>query len=92
MTTFSMQESGNYKHSERRGSECAVPLNLREFLNEDQRQTLRKMESFGWHLAFIRRPLFQEPVAIVANSEDSEFSVLEKDGSINNEPDVFLRH
>lgn len=85
-------ESYAKSHRERRGDESPIPLNLREFLNENQRSTLRKIESFGWHLAFVRRPLFQEPVAVIANTDDSTYSVLEKDGSINSDADLFLRH
>jgi hypothetical protein len=79
-------------HRERRGAEAAIPLNLREFLNEHQRSTLNQVESFGWHLAFVRRPLFQEVVVVIANADDSAYSVLEKDGTINSQPDLFLRH
>lgn len=79
-------------HRERRGAESAIPMNLREFLNDHQRSTLKQIESFGWHLAFVRRPLFQDVVVVIANEDDSAFSVLEKDGSINSQPDLFLRH
>lgn len=77
---------------ERRKGVMPIPLNLREYLNEDQRRTLRQVEGFGWQLAFIRRPLFQEPLVVIKNSEGSGFSVLEPDGSINAEADVVIRH
>lgn len=77
---------------ERRGGASPIPLNLREFLNEDQRRSLRQVEGFGWELAFVRRPLFQDPVVVIRNSECTAFSVLEDDGTINDAPNIIIRH
>ena len=32
-----------------------IPLNVGDFLNEDQLDSLKQMENFGWQLSFIRR-------------------------------------
>jgi len=83
---------GMSMHHERRRGVSAIPLNVREFLSEGQRRVLCQIEGFGWELAFIRRPLFQDPITIIRNSEASVFSVLEEDGTINTDPDVLIRH
>ena len=84
----------NYKqnHHERRRGISAIPINLREFINEEQRGTLKQLEGFGWQLAFVRRPLFQDCTVIIRNADNTSFSVLEVDGTINAEPDIVIRH
>ncbi|WP_370979910.1 hypothetical protein [Agaribacterium sp. ZY112] len=78
--------------SERRKGSAAIPLNLGQFLNDEQRQTLSYLEGFGWSLAFIRRPLFQKPMVIVRNPDSDDFSMLEVDGTLLEQPDIILRH
>lgn len=85
-------EAAVARERERRERSKPIPFNLSEYLNEDQTLTLRQMESFGWQLAFIRRPLFQEPLVVVANADQTKFGVLEKDGSINMNAMFDLRH
>lgn len=60
-------------------------------LSELQVLALRRIESFGWKLQFIRRPLFQEPVPVVASGDGMKIGILEEDGRINMEPDIKLR-
>ena len=60
-------------------------------LNELQILALRQMESFGWRLQFIRRPLFQDPVVVVTDGEGVKIGILEEDGRINMAPDIKVR-
>jgi hypothetical protein len=53
---------------------------------------LHSLESFGWHLWFVRRPLFMQPIVIVSNSEATQHAMLEDDGSVNLKPQLVLRH
>lgn len=76
----------------RRGAQKAIPIDLSRYLNESQLLALHSLESFGWHLCFVRRPLFMQPVVIVANSEASQHAQLEEDGSVNLKPTLHLRH
>jgi len=94
MSTISQQTLADTAAAarERRGSQPAIPLNLREFLCDEQRVALRKVESFGWRLAFVRRPMFQEPLVVVSNEDTHDFSVLEKDGSLSPSIHLHLRH
>ena len=68
-----------------------IPGDLDNFLNQLQMATLHKIEEFGWHLMFIRRPLFQAVVPVVANRENSDTAVLEEDGTMNKKHGLFIR-
>lgn len=76
----------------RRGTQKAVPIDLGRYLNESQLLALHSLESFGWHLWFVRRPLFMQPIVMVANSESTQYAQLEEDGSVNLKPQLHLRH
>lgn len=76
----------------RRGVQKAVPIDLGRYLNESQLLALHSLESFGWHLSFVRRPLFMQPIVIVTNSESTQHAMLEADGSVNLKPALHLRH
>ena len=60
-----------------------IPGNIDQFLNQLQLMTLHKIEEFGWHLWFVRRPLFQEAMTVVADVSRSSTAILEADGTIN---------
>jgi hypothetical protein len=60
-------------------------------MSETQALALHQIESFGWHLEFLRRPLFQDPVVIVVNADRTKIGVLEEDGRINMEPGIKIR-
>lgn len=79
-------------HRERRANRQSNAQVLENILSELQRLTLHQLEGFGWRLAFVRRPLFQEPIVVVVNCENSKYGVLEDDGSINIEHDIQIRH
>ena len=76
---------------EKRRGELPIPINLKEYLNQDQLYALRQMESFGWRIAFVRRPAFQTPMIVVTNSEGTRFGVLERDGSIIDDENLGIR-
>ena len=76
---------------EKRKGDEPVPQNAIEMLNEMQVLALRQIESFGWRLQFIRRPLFQDPVPVVVDSDGTKIGILEEDGRINMEPDIKVR-
>ena len=55
--------------NERRKGMKPVPEDFEELLSEAQLRTLRSIGRFGWQLHFIRRPLFQELVPVLINTE-----------------------
>ncbi|WP_049631829.1 MULTISPECIES: hypothetical protein [unclassified Cellvibrio] len=77
---------------DRRGGQKAVPIDIGRYLNESQLLALHSLESFGWHLWFVRRPLFMQPVVVVANAESTQHALLEEDGSVNLKPALHFRH
>ena len=77
---------------EKRKGERPVPESLQKYLNDAQMSELRTIENFGWKIKFVRRPLFQDPVVIVAHPDGSSICALEEDGTINHNPDIILRH
>lgn len=64
---------------------------MRSGLNEEQQMTLCELERYGWELRFVRRPLFQEPLAVVVDGDRKAFSVLNPDGSLDDRPSIKLR-
>jgi hypothetical protein len=76
---------------DKRHKEDPVPSNLDLFLNQMQMMTLHKIEEFGWHLWFVRRPLFQEAMAVVTDSANSVTAILESDGTMNKNHGMVFR-
>lgn len=77
--------------SEKRKGVKPVPDRLDDVLNEMQMRALHQLERFGWQLRFVRKPLFQEPVAVVFSAEGDKIGILEDDGRINMEPEIKVR-
>jgi hypothetical protein len=76
---------------EKRKEMVPVPDNLGELLNQNQMRTLRQIKKFGWQLHFVRRPSFQEPIAVIINPEGDKFATLETDGRIKVTTDLTVR-
>jgi hypothetical protein len=76
---------------EKRGTQAAIPMALARYVNDMQLAALRSMESFGWYLAFIRRPLFMSSVVVVESPGERKIAILEEDGSVNMEGFIKLR-
>jgi hypothetical protein len=76
---------------EKRRGEAPIPSDLQNALSVDQLMTLRQIENFGWQLAFVRRPLFQESVIVVATSDNKNIGVLEETGELNLQAEIKIR-
>ena len=68
---------------ERRKGLVAVPENLHDYLNEEQRLALHKLEGFGCRVGIVRRPLFQQPEIIMVDHKGEVVGVLEEDGTMS---------
>ena len=77
--------------NDKRTGQVPVPDNLKDWLSPEQMQMLHQIESFGWKIKFIRRPVFQDPIVILVSDDEKKIGVLEKDGQINMDPDINLR-
>jgi len=76
---------------ERRRTLTPQQAALRRELNEAQVLTLVGLESFGWELKFVRRPMFQASVPVVFDSDRKKYAVLEPDGTLNENPGFKIR-
>ena len=79
------------ENKEKRSGEKPIPDHVSSYLNEDQQAKLRSIERFGWELAYIRRPLFQDPVVVVVNPNGKVIGTLELDGEFNLKPAIETR-
>lgn len=77
--------------TEKRKGEAPIPSRFQDALSLEQIMTLRQIENFGWQLAFIRRPLFQESVVVVTTSDSKKFGVLEDTGELNLQAEIRIR-
>ena len=76
---------------ERRKNDAKVPVVLKRELNSDQRLALAELEKFGWELKFIRRPMFQQPIPVVFDSDRKNYAVLNPDGTLDENPGFNIR-
>lgn len=76
---------------ERRKGAPPVPPNLDTLLNPAQLVTLQELQTFGWTVSLVRRPLFTIPVVVLHSPDGSKMAVIEEDGSANYNPDIVLR-
>lgn len=81
-----------YPSTERRHGEPAIPNDLDSLLTPAQRHTLEQAESFGWRLAYVRHPLFQTPMVIIARDDDGAFASINEAGELEFSPGLVLRH
>jgi hypothetical protein len=76
---------------DRRSEGNQVPESLGEVLNKMQLLTLSKMEGFGWRLAFIRRPLFQDIVPVLFHPDNKTLGTLDDEGALNTQSGIEFR-
>ena len=77
--------------SEKRDQEKPIPNNLEDILSEFQLLALRRIESFGWELQFVRRSPDHAAIPVIVSDDGNKIGVLEDDGRINMEPDINIR-
>ena len=78
--------------NERRNYDRAKYTELLKELNTEQSLTLHRIESFGWTLEFVRRPVFEKPVPVVVGADGTKFGVIEADGNLNVNMDLSVRN
>lgn len=76
---------------ERRKSEGRPASALKRDLNQDQQIALAELEKYGWELKFIRRPMFQQPIPVVFDSDRKNYAVLNPDGTLDENPGFNIR-
>ncbi len=76
---------------ERRKGEAKSTIVLRRDLNQDQQIALAELEKYGWELKFVRRPMFQQPIPVVFDSDRKSYAVLLPDGTLDQNPGFDIR-
>lgn len=67
------------------------PAALRAGLTPAQLNTLEALEIFRWRLAFVRRPMFQAPVPVLFDADNTRHVVILEDGTLDEHPTLRLR-
>lgn len=86
MTAFALP---GMKTTERR--QRPDPAQLRAGFTFEQKQALETLEHFGWHLRFVRRPLFRDPIPVLFDRSGKRYVVLQPDGSLDESQTLKLR-
>lgn len=76
---------------ERRNELLTALATQRAQLNPMQRETLDGLERFGWELKFVRRPVFQESLPVVFDSDGKRHALLKPDGTLDEDPGFDIR-
>ena len=78
--------------ADRRQGGPAIPEPLDRVLSLAQRQELRQVENFGWRLVCVRHPGLRAPIAVVQNSDNHAYAVINEQGELEFSPDLRVRH
>jgi hypothetical protein len=76
---------------ERRKHGAKPSIALKKELNQDQLLALAELEKYGWELKFIRKPMFQQPIPVVFDSDRKHYAVLKADGTLDQNPGFDIR-
>jgi hypothetical protein len=83
--------SDSQSSKERRAGQVAIPDDIKAILTDLQHQTLARLEGFGWSIAFVRRPLFQDDIVVLFDPTGRRHAVLNEDGSLDTSTDIEIR-
>lgn len=76
---------------DRRSEALTALATQRAQLNPRQIETLDGLERFGWELKFVRRPIFQESLPVVFDSDRKRYALLKPDGTLDDDPGFDIR-
>ena len=76
---------------DRRVSDSPALSELKSLLNSEQLLSLRKIEQFGWELAFVRRPMFESAIPVVSSPGGDQFGILDSEGELDLNTKIQLR-
>ena len=79
------------RQTEKRGYDQPIPRDLDSCMNRDQKHMLQQLQNFGWHIRFVRRPLFDQPIIVLSSGDGKQVGVLEPDGRLNLHGNITLR-
>ena len=65
---------------------------MTQYLSDPQKAAIEKLESAGWVLSFIRRPLFEDIIPFVKDAKSGRYGILELDGTLNEDHELITRY
>lgn len=80
-----------YQRLDKRGTQGPIPQNLRCCISAGQYRALMNLASFGWQLAFVRRPLFEPATVVILSPEGKQYALIDEDGGLDLNPSLALR-
>ena len=87
-----MRSQINHARERRRGLP-PIPEGLDSLLTSAQRQGLDQAISFGWELAFVRHPQFEDlTTVVVTRDHGGTYATITTDGDLEFSPDLLIRH
>ena len=82
----------NHNNDKRKVRQSPIPSNIGQYLSNAQLKTVKTMEEFGWQLYFRRRSSIQKIITIIQQIGTSQTALIEKDGTVNHQHDILIRH
>ena len=76
---------------EKRNGMAPIPENLPSVVNPLQMLSMRRLESFGWELQFVRRRNMPEPIPVVMEPGSGKTGVLDADGNLVTQHQLHIR-
>ena len=64
---------------------------IRAGLTPAQASAIATLETFGWKLRFVRRPLFRDPVPVLFDKTGRRWIVVDGDGVLDENPGFEIR-
>ena len=86
-----MTDYSKDKSADRRDRQDPVPGHLERILNKLQMTTLLQLESMGWKLWFVRRPLFQPVMPVLFDPSMNFTAIIEESGESNADHGLVFR-
>jgi hypothetical protein len=79
------------EYEEKRVGINPIPEDPLGYLNAAQIFTYNRMTESGWHIKFVRRPMYESPLLFMTDSDETVLAVIEDNGYFNQQPDIPLR-
>jgi hypothetical protein len=76
---------------ERRKRKPLIQPDYGQYLNADQLNTYIHMQTLGWQMHFIRRPLLRKPTVVLKNGMGTRIGVIEQNGAFTINPRMVTR-
>lgn len=56
-----------------------------------QHKAFARLEGFGWSIAFVRRPIFEDDIVVLYDRSAKRYAILNEDGSLDTATEIPVR-